>query len=59
VKNRISTEGQLVLPKPKKPGSQQPKIMRDEVTGLPALSAGPDAHVLMSEEVREILASFP
>jgi AbrB family looped-hinge helix DNA binding protein len=50
--------GRIVLT-PKMPRSRKAKIVRDTVTGLPVLSAGPEAHVLTSEEVREILASFP
>ncbi len=33
------------------------KFVLDPVTGLPALSAGPKAPVLTSEEVKEILES--
>ena len=35
------------------------KIVTDSTTGLPSLSAGSDAPVLSSKEVREILANFP
>ena len=35
------------------------KITTDPVTGLPVFSAGPDAPVLSSKEVDEILATFP
>jgi len=35
------------------------KIETDPATGLPALSAGPDAPTLTSKEVEEILANFP
>jgi AbrB family looped-hinge helix DNA binding protein len=35
------------------------KITEDPVTGFPALDAGPDAPVLTSEQVRELLADFP
>jgi AbrB family looped-hinge helix DNA binding protein len=35
------------------------KIVTDPVTGFPAFSAGPDAPVLTSQEVVEILANFP
>ena len=35
------------------------KIVADPVTGFPVFDAGPDAPVLTSEEVAEILADFP
>jgi hypothetical protein len=31
----------------------------DPITGLPALTVGPDAPVLSSKEIEEILADFP
>jgi hypothetical protein len=34
-------------------------IRRDPVSGLPALSAGPGAPLLTSEQVEDILSSFP
>jgi AbrB family looped-hinge helix DNA binding protein len=50
--------GRIVLiPQRKRPHGT--KIVRDPITGLPVLSAGPDAPVLSSKEVREILADFP
>jgi AbrB family looped-hinge helix DNA binding protein len=35
------------------------RIIEDPITGFPVLYAGPDAPVLTSEMVREILADFP
>jgi AbrB family looped-hinge helix DNA binding protein len=35
------------------------RIIEDPITGLPVLYAGPDAPVLTSEQVEEILANFP
>jgi AbrB family looped-hinge helix DNA binding protein len=35
------------------------KIIEDPITGFTALDAGPDAPVLTSEQVAEILADFP
>lgn len=35
------------------------KIVTDPITGLPALTAGPDAPKLTSAEVKEILSNFP
>ena len=50
--------GRIVLtPQRKRP--HRIKIVRDPVSGLPALSAGPKAPTLSSKEVEEILANFP
>jgi hypothetical protein len=35
------------------------KLVTDPATGLPALSAGPNAPTLTSQEVEEILSEFP
>jgi AbrB family looped-hinge helix DNA binding protein len=34
-------------------------IIEDPITGLPVIDAGPDAAVLTSEMVRELLVDFP
>jgi len=50
--------GRIVLtPRRTRPGKVS--IVIDSITGLPALSAGPNAPVLSSKQVREILAEFP
>jgi len=36
-----------------------PRIIEDPITGFPVLYAGPDAPVLTSEMVRELLTDFP
>jgi AbrB family looped-hinge helix DNA binding protein len=51
-------DGRIVLI-PHKKSSPRGKLVTDPVTGLPALSAGPNAPPLSSKEVEEILASFP
>jgi AbrB family looped-hinge helix DNA binding protein len=35
------------------------RIIKDPITGLPVIDAGPDAPVLTSEMVRERLVDFP
>jgi AbrB family looped-hinge helix DNA binding protein len=50
-------DGRIVLTPRKK--RRRAKLVTDPVTGLPALSAGPNAPTLTSREVEEILASFP
>jgi len=50
--------GRIVLT-PHKKRPRQARIVNDPVTGLPVLSAGPDAPELSSKEVEEILTNFP
>ena len=50
--------GRIVLTPRSKP-RHQVKLVTDPATGLPALTAGPDAPALSSKEVEEILANFP
>jgi len=50
--------GRIVLT-PHKKRPRHARIVKDPVTGLPILSAGPDAPELCSKEVAEILANFP
>jgi AbrB family looped-hinge helix DNA binding protein len=52
-------EGGRIVLTPQRSRPQKTKIVIDPVTGLPGLSAGSDAPVLSSNEVREILANFP
>ena len=49
--------GSIVLT-PLKRRPHKGRIIADPVTGLPVLSAGADAPVLSSKEVKEILANF-
>jgi AbrB family looped-hinge helix DNA binding protein len=50
--------GRIVLT-PRRIRSQKVSIFLDPLTGLPVLSAGPDAPLMSSKEVHEILAAFP
>jgi AbrB family looped-hinge helix DNA binding protein len=52
-------EGQHIIFTPRKVRTRKARIIRDLVTGLPVLTAGPKAPKLMSAQVREILADFP
>ena len=55
----VNVESGRIVLTPRRGGRLQVKIATDPVTGLPVFSAGPDAPVLSSKEVEEILASFP
>ncbi len=48
-----------VLLTPRRTRSRKLKILVDRLTGLPVLSAGPEAPPLTSGQVREILDEFP
>ena len=50
--------GRIVLT-PRSSRSPKVNIVVDSITGLPVLSAGPDAQVLSSKQVSEILSDFP
>jgi AbrB family looped-hinge helix DNA binding protein len=50
--------GRLVLT-PRRVRRNKPKIVIDPVTGLPMLTAGPDAPPLTSAQVEEMLSNFP
>jgi len=52
-------EGGRIVLTPRKKRSYRARIVIDPVSGLPALSAGPDAPTLTSKDVEEILSNFP
>lgn len=52
-------EGNKIVLIPQKQTLHKSRIVRDSITGLPVLSAGPDAPQLSSKQVRESLADFP
>ena len=52
-------EGHYIVLTPGNIRTRNARIIKDPVTGLPVLTAGPEAATLTSAEVREILADFP
>ena len=50
--------GRIVLT-PRRKRMHRAKLMVDPVTGLPVLSAGPDAPILTSKDIEDILTNFP
>lgn len=54
---KVHDGGVMLTPRRKR--RQKARIVTDEATGLPVLSAGPDAPPLTSKQVREILDEFP
>ena len=50
--------GHIIL-KPRSKRQKKARIITDPITGMPVLSAGPDAPVLTSKQVAELLKDFP
>ena len=48
-----------IVPAPRAKPRLKPRIVEDPILGGPVLTFGPDAPILTSEEVKEILADFP
>jgi AbrB family looped-hinge helix DNA binding protein len=51
-------EGGRIVLTPQRPRPRKARIVADPLTGVPVLSAGPEAPVLSSKQVEEILANF-
>jgi AbrB family looped-hinge helix DNA binding protein len=54
-----SVEGSRIVLTPRKRRAKKVRIIKDPVTGFPVLTAGPNAPILTSKEVDEILSTFP
>jgi len=52
-------EGERIVLTPRKKRSRKGRIIKDPLTGLPVLTAGPGVPKLTSKQVAEILADFP
>ena len=55
----VNVQGGRIVLTPRKKRPHCVKLVTDPVTGLPALTAGPNAPTLSSKEVEDILANFP
>jgi AbrB family looped-hinge helix DNA binding protein len=51
-------DGRIVLTQPSKP-KYEARLVEDPITGFTAIDLGPDAPILTSEMVRELLVDFP
>ncbi len=54
-----NVEGGRIVLTPRRTRSRKIRIVSDSITGLPVLSAGPNAPRLSSKHVEEILSQFP
>ncbi len=52
-------EGGRIVLTPQRKRSHRAHLMTDPITGLPVLSAGPDAPTLTEKDVDDILVNFP
>ncbi len=52
-------EGTRIVLTPRRTRARKARIVRDPITGLPVLTAGPDAPALSHKQVRELLSDFP
>lgn len=52
-------EGNRIVLTPRNARRRRARVIKDPVTSLPALTAGPKAPKLTSAQVRELLADFP
>ena len=55
----VIVEGRHIVLTPRNGRPRKVRIIRDPLTGLPVLTAGPKVPNLTSAEVYEILADFP
>lgn len=55
----VQIEGQRIVLVPRRKRQKKARIITDSITGMPVLSAGPDAPILTSEMVAELLTDFP
>ena len=55
----IRTEGSSVILTSRRKRVRKARMVKDPVSGMMVITAGPGAPTLTSEQVREILADFP
>lgn len=55
----VQIEGERIVLVPRRKRQRKARIVTDPITGMPVLSPGPDAPVLTSEQVAELLKDFP
>jgi len=55
----VRLDGDSIVLRPRRPRRRKARIIKDPITGLSVLTAGPGAPKLTSKQVAEILADFP
>ncbi len=55
----VVEKDRIMLTAPKKRTRFKARIIKDPITGFPVIDAGPDAPILTSEMVKELLKDFP
>ena len=56
---KLASDFSVIVLTPRKKKTYEAKLIEDPITGLPVIDVGPDAPVLTSEMVREMLVDFP
>ena len=55
----VQIEGERIVLVPRRKRQKKARIVADLITGMPVLRAGPDAPILTSDQVAELLKDFP
>jgi AbrB family looped-hinge helix DNA binding protein len=55
----VKLEGDAIVLRPRRGRRRKARIIKDPITGLSVLTAGPGAPKLTSKQVAEMLADFP
>ena len=55
----VKLEGDAIVLRPRRRRRRKARIIKDPITGLSVLTAGPGAPTLTSKQVAEMLADFP
>jgi AbrB family looped-hinge helix DNA binding protein len=55
----VKLEGDAIVLRPRRRRRRKARIIKDPITGLSVLTAGPGAPKLTSKQVAEMLADFP
>jgi len=55
----VRLEGDAIVLRPRRARRRKARIIKDPITGLSVLTAGPGAPKLTSKQVAEMLADFP
>ncbi len=55
----VQIEDERIVLVPRRKRQRKARVVSDPITGMPVLSAGPDAPILTSDQVAELLRDFP
>jgi len=55
----VKLEGESIVLRPRRKRRRKARIIKDPITGLPVVTAGPGAPILTHKQIKEMLADFP